>query len=279
MVTEDDILDAFEYLRSVGLKKVPPYTDAPGWLRVLRDVEADDFKAAVDYYLRTPQEDSKGRMRGATWCPTAPELRRIAFDQQETKRHIVQDVQRGCARCGETLREDGTVDSHGTGFRTITQHSHPVEDDGTVRWDWPPYRIASRSVLCDCTKGRLIKAKQSGGDSGSTLTVDEALQRFQRADSRLYVTGTDYRYHRHDRHPRSPFYSRPSPEEQPLYTPASTPHGAPVPDIAGAAEIRASVYRVARGEVDPAQHVRQIVGQIGARRARLRREQAAGGAA
>jgi hypothetical protein len=191
----------------------------------------------------------------------------------------VQDVQRGCARCGETLREDGSVDSHGTGFRTIIQHSHPTDGDGAVRWDLPPYRIASRSVLCDCTKGRLIKAKQSGSDSGTTLTVEDAQRIFQRADSRLYITGTDWRYHPHDRKPGGPFYSRPSPEEQPHYLPSAQPHGDPVPDIAGAAEVRASVYRILRGEVDPAQHVRRIVGQIGARRARLRREAAAGGEA
>ena len=90
----------------------------------------------------------------------------------------------------------------------------PVDDEGMVLWSSAPYRIASRSVLCDCDAGAWVAHKQATADAGTVaphlggtwqpiLTWQQALERFQRADARLYITGTEHRLVRDDRRPGS----------------------------------------------------------------------------
>lgn len=255
MVTEDDVIDAFYFMRGANLKGVPTEEEAVYWVRVLRDVDSELFQAAVDHYLRTPRQDKSGNMQGAYWCPSSCELRRIAFELEGNTRHKIRETKRGCARCGELLNEEGAIVEHGSGYRIVIQHCHPVDEDGIVRWELPPRRVGQRRVLCDCNKGRLIsiqqrsveKAPQHASGWSPTLTLEEAEQRFQRADARLYITGSDSRKHHHDLRSVSPFYTRPSPEELCMENPA---------------KVRSIAYGVVRGEINPSQHIKRRLIQM-----------------
>jgi hypothetical protein len=247
MVNEDTIIEVLQLFRGVGLKGTPPEEDARHWVRVLADVPAVLLHMAAEHYLRTP-EDDKGKLKGRRFCPSAAELRNIAFNLESTHRAEVKQTRRGCLRCGELVDKDGSITEHGTGFRTLVQHCHP-EVNGAVDWNAAPYRIGQRRVLCDCEKGQWIAHQHQTMDRATlphhiakewqpTLTVDQAWDAFQRHDARVYVTGSDHRLHHHDRRPGSPWFTRPSPEET---------DG----DNQRAADVRALCYRVIKGEVDP----------------------------
>ena len=221
----DAVLRCFDMMRSCGLKSVPEDADAAQWHRVLSDVSDDLMMIATEHYIRTPVEGKGGALRGQRWCPTAGELRAVCFELETQARSEVTRTRRGCSACGERLGDDGSIANHGTGFRTITQHCHPVDDEGMVLWSSAPYRIASRSVLCDCDAGAWVAHKQAAADAGTVaphlggtwqpiLTWQQALERYQRADARLYITGTEHRLVCDDRRPGSPWHSKPSPEEE-----------------------------------------------------------------
>lgn len=221
----DAVLRCFDFWRSCGLKSIPDDVDAAQWHRVLSDVSDELMVIAAEHWVRTPIEGKGGKLIGRKWAPAAGELRALCFELETEARSEVTRTRRGCAACGERLNDDGSIANHGTGFRTITQHCHPVDDEGIVLWSAAPYRIASRSVLCDCDAGAWIAHKQATADAGTVaphlggtwrpiLTWQQALERFQRADARLYITGSDYRLNTDDRRQGSPWYAKPSPEEQ-----------------------------------------------------------------
>jgi len=260
MCTQDTVLDVLGLFRGVGLSKVPDNEDAHQWLRVLNDVPAVLFEMAAEHYLKTPIE-VKGHLRGVRYCPTAAELRSIAFALESTQRHEVKKSRRGCARCGELIGDDGAITHHGNGYRTITQHCHPVDDDGLVQWHEPPYRIASRQVLCNCELGRYIAHQHATLDTSTlpkhiagqwrpTLTVEQAFEVFQRDDAKLYATGTKHRAHDHDTRPGSPWFAKPSPEEE-------------WGKGEKASNARAVAYQVIRGEIDPRQVIKQKLAKMG----------------
>ena len=145
----DAVLRCFDFFRSCGLKSVPEDADAAQWHRVLSDVSDELLVIAAEHWVRTPIESKSGKLTGRKWAPAAGELRALCFELETEARKEVTRTRRGCAACGERLADDGSVFTHGTGFRTITQHCHPVDDEGIVLWSEAPYRIASRSVLCD----------------------------------------------------------------------------------------------------------------------------------
>ena len=262
MANEQTIIDILSLFRGVGLSKVPDNDDAHQWVRVLSDVPEALLHMAAEHYLRTPVE-SKGRMQGVSFCPTAPVLRSIAFALESTHRHEIRKTRRGCARCGELLDDQQTIVEHGRGYRTIVQHCHPTDAEGMVQWDEPPYRIGTRQVLCDCEKGKWIAHQHSTMDASTlpkhiaadwkpTLTIEQALKHFQRRDARLFITGSEYRLHAHDRRAGSPWFTRPSPEEE-------------WGDNDRAADTRATAYAVIRGEIDPRQVISERLAQMGRR--------------
>jgi len=245
MTTLDDIEMVLRFFKGAGLKSVPPEDEAHHWLRVLSDVPGELLQMAADWYVRTPTPDKDNRLRGQRFAPSASELRVIAFDLEAEQRHQVAVSRRGCARCGEVLDEEGKIADHGTGYRTLIQHCYP-RVEGMVRYDLPPYRIGSRKVLCDCSKGDWIARQQGTVDRTKmphvedwqpTLTIKQALQRFERRDGVLYITGSTQRAHDHDVRSGSPFFSRPSPEELLGFTEQ-------------AAGQRANCYKVIRGQLD-----------------------------
>lgn len=224
MTTTTDIIDCFGYFSGVGLKSVPHAEDADHWLRVLSDVPAGLLHLAADHWIRTPVEDKGGNLRGQKWAPSAGELRSIAFSLEADHRIQTTIKQRGCASCGEVINDQGGIDAPGTGFRTVSQHCYPADDEGSIDWGAEPYRVGSRKVLCDCHLGRWIAHQQSTvegtpshlKDWKPTLTAERALAVFRRHDARIYLSGsTDphLRYRPEDARTGSPFFSRSSPEE------------------------------------------------------------------
>ena len=131
-VTPDDISETFRFFKGAGLKSVPHTDDVGAWLRVLGDVPAALLHLAAEYYLRTPVEQN-GVLKGRKWCPSAGELRQIAFSLEADNRVAITQTQRGCASCGEVLSEEGSIVEAGTGHRTIAQHCYPTEQ-GAVQW-------------------------------------------------------------------------------------------------------------------------------------------------
>jgi hypothetical protein len=217
------------------------------------------FEMAAEHYLKTPIE-VKGHLRGVRYCPTAAELRSIAFALESTQRHEVKKSRRGCARCGELIGDDGAITHHGNGYRTITQHCFDVVD-GILQTDKPPYRIASRQVLCNCDLGRYIEHQHATIDTSTlpkhiagqwkpTLTIEQAFEVFQRDDAKLYATGTRHRAHDHDTRPGSPWFAKPSPEEE-------------WGNGEKASDARATAYAVIRGEIDPRQVIKQKLAKMG----------------
>lgn len=248
MVTEDTICDVLGFFRGCGLKSTPSDDDARHWVRVLSDVPAVLLHMAAEHYVRTPAADKDNRLRGVRFCPSAAELRSIAFGLESTQRQQVTETRRGCFRCGELVAEDGSITEHGSGYRTLIQHCHPSAG-GVVDWNGHPYRIGMRRCLCDCEKGKWIAHQHSLVDKDTlpphvqktwapTLTCDQAFDAFSRADARVYITGSDLRLHRHDVRPGSPWFTRPSPEET---------DG----DTERAGDVRRLCYQVIKGEIDP----------------------------
>lgn len=218
MASIDDFLDLFDWLSAAGVKKVPRPADRQGAARVYSQIlQATPSEVLVMAATKWCQDPDNGR-----WMPPAADLGALCalieaehYGKQAQKR-------RGCARCGELLERDGdtvSITQHGTGYRTLIQKCYQVIH-GDPDWDGEPYRVARRSVLCDCAMGAHIMHRQHSAEAPphhptwqATLTWREAHERFQRHDARLFITGTDWRENALDRNPRSPFYSRPSPEE------------------------------------------------------------------
>ena len=261
MANEQTIIDILSLFRGVGLSKVPDNEDAHQWVRVVSDVPEALLHMAAEHYLRTPVE-SKGRMKGVSFCPTAPELRSIAFALESTHRHEIKQTRRGCARCGEMLTEAQEITEHGTGHRTLVKHVYPTDADGFTLWDSDPITIDQFQVLCDCEKGRWTEHQQTTMDRSTlpkhiqgtwqpTLTIEKALKLLVRSNTRIFITGTDdYRLHAHDRRAGSPWFTRPSPEEE-------------WGDNERAADTRATAYAVIRGEIDPRQVISERLAQMG----------------
>lgn len=258
MASPDDIVDLFDYCRSAGLKKVPRPGDVAAeraYSDVLQNIATEVLEAATRSWMSDPD-------RGA-WFPAAPELLGLCLTVEAQLRSEVREQSRGCQHCGEVLEDDGTVREHGTGFRTLIQHRHPSAD-GTVDWGALPIRIGSVRVLCDCEKGRKIHAQQKlyaqtqpeKGQKTSrpagwrpTLDLRSAWEQYGKPwDVKVYLTGTRARWNVRDADPRSPFFSRPSPEE--LEGPTLT-----------ACEARRVVDGVLSGEINPAAHVRKRMSQ------------------
>jgi len=224
MASEQDIQEVIQYLRAARVHKCP-HPDDQGVLMAytdcLRNVRSDVVLEAARAWISDPD--------GGRFFPTAADLLSLSMTIEAQERHTVKEVTRGCAACGELLWPDGSVKEHGNGFRHFIQHCHPLNDEGDVDWDAIPYRIGHRLVLCDCTKGRQIAASheiemqreipkgQSSGRPSNwrpTLTLAKAWEVFSRSDARVYVTGSHARRMPEDRRPESPWYTRPSPEEE-----------------------------------------------------------------
>ena len=220
-VTEADVVDVFVFFKGAGLKSVPHVEEAHHWVRVLADVPAALLHMASEWYLKVPQEHN-GVMKGNKWCPSAAEIRTIAFNLEGDARVSITKTQRGCASCGEVIDEEGAIIEHGTGHRTISQHCYPKED-GLIQWQAAPYRVAHRLVLCDCSLGRWIAHQHQTADKDRlpkswqpTLTLKQALQKFVRDDALLFVSGSAdaaQRYRAEDARPQSPFFNCAAPEE------------------------------------------------------------------
>jgi hypothetical protein len=254
MASVDDIIDLFDYCRSAGLKKVPRPGDVAAeraYSDVLQNIATEVLEAATRSWMSDPD-------KGA-WFPAAPELLGLCLTVEAQLRSERREQSRGCHHCGEVLEDDGTVREHGTGFRTLIQHRFPTVD-GRVLFDAAPIKIGSVRVLCDCDKGRKIHAQQKlyaqeqpeKGQKTSrpagwrpTLDLRGAWEHYGRpADVRVFLTGTRARWNERDADPRSPFFSRPSPEE--LEGPTPSAHNA-----------RRIVDGVLSGTIDPADHVRR----------------------
>lgn len=249
MASEDDIRDVFLYLRSARVHKAPHPGDIDvvrAYADALRNVRSDVVLQAGRSWVQDPDS-------GRYW-PTAADLLHLAMAIEAQERHEVRDIVRGCACCGEIINEEGRVIEHGSGFRHFIQHCHPLNDEGDVDFDAEPYRIGSRLVLCDCTKGKQIAAahelemnrEMPKGQISSrpanwrpTLTLEKAWKVFHRADARIYVTGSHARLIAEDRRPESPFFTRPSPEET-------------MKDWTEARRQRMSMYEAMRGNVSDA---------------------------
>jgi hypothetical protein len=214
MAALEDIQEAFDFLRSAGLKKVPRPGDVGAqhvYSTVLQHVHPETLSIAAATWCQNPE--------GGMWMPAAPELLNLCILLEAQQRTEAKEQQRGCRGCGEILDEEGGILTHGSGYRTVVQHCYP-RGDGSVVWDAEPYRIGQRLVLCSCTKGEHIHAAQSRANLDSmpkgwrpTLTMQQAGEVYQRVDARTWITGTDSRANPRDRDCRSPFYSYPSPEE------------------------------------------------------------------
>ena len=252
---DSDIIEVFNFWRSIGLKSVPANVDAPGWVRVLSELGEGLLSYAADEMVRQSVKDRDGNWRGRRFAPTAPELRTFALDLEGSSRNTeVRQTKRGCMRCGELLDEEGGILEHGSGFRILIQHCHPTMG-GLVLWDEKPYRISGpRIILCDCNKGRLIAAQQSSASVDTndhvwtpTPTMEQALKAFGRPDARLFITGSDPRLVTDDRRKGSPFSCRPRPEEE-------------LGKTAQAQQDRQLAYDVIRGKGDPVARFRQATG-------------------
>jgi hypothetical protein len=246
MASEDDIKEVIEYLRAARVHKCPHPDDRGvqmAYADCLRAMRSDVVLQAARAWIADPES---GR-----FFPTAADLLSLCMTIEADERHTVRHITRGCAGCGELLAADGSVSEHGTGFRHFVQHCHPMGDDGRVDWHAVPYRIGHRLVICDCEKGRQIAAQQQielqreipKGQVPSrpanwrpTLTLSEAWKAFNRHDARNYVSGSSARLVSEDSRPGSPWYTRPSPEEEHGPTPEQT-------------RIRRAVYQAMRGNV------------------------------
>jgi hypothetical protein len=215
MASLEDVLEVFDFLRCAGVKKVPRKSEvgnAHAYAAVLQHVHPEHVVRAASQWCQNPD--------GGQWMPAAPELLSLCLLLESQDRHQQREITRGCRGCGELLDDEGGIETHGTGYRTITQHCYPRGDDGAVVWTADPHRIGQRLVLCSCTKGEHTHQGQSRVSMESmpkgwqpTLTIERALHVFRRDDARLWITGTDHRACARDADPRSPFFSCPSPEE------------------------------------------------------------------
>ena len=260
MASHDDIIEVFDYFRDAGIKKAPRADDVGkqiAYQDALENVSTEILWLAVKQWCRDADQ--------GLWMPAAPQLLGLALDIEAHVRTEHRDTARGCVSCGEVLAEDGTVSTHGTGFRTLIQRRFPTVD-GEVDWHADPIRVGEVAVLCTCDKGRRIaaqhqlamqvkpeKGKRSSrpADWKPTMTAEEAWHKFTRPhDVRCYLTGSKARANSRDADPRSPFHSRPSPEERLI-------------DGAQAARERWVAEEVSAGRIDPARHVSKLMSRMG----------------
>lgn len=250
MASVDDIREVFAYLRRARVHKCPHPGDldiAQTYADALRNMRSDVVLEAGRSWITDPDRGS--------FFPTASDLLSLCIGIEAQDRTKVVKTVRGCAACGEIIREDGSIQEHGSGFRHFMQHCFPTDKNGDVDWEAAPYRVGHRLVLCDCVKGRQIAAGQQleaqreipkGQASGRpanwapTMTLAQAWEAFGgegpnvRTDCEIYVSGSHARKVPEDRRMASPWYARPSPEEEMI-------------DQVEARRIRLAVYDSMRG--------------------------------
>ena len=250
--TQEDVQHVLDMLVMARLRKAPASVDAV--LRVYWSVLQNQAPQLLESAaIRWMQDVDQGR-----WFPSAPDLLDMCLrveaearnsQKSETEGHA------GCAACGLREHPDGPAFSQrGTGWRHVIQRCYPCTihgaagcvscaEAGEIAWDAEPYRVASRKVLCDCEKGARARMAHSLVEGGTPpVSVEEVWQRFGRPDCRLYVTGSGYRMIIDDTRPGSPFYDRPSPEEE----------AATAADMIHAGQQRQLAYGAIRGHIPPA---------------------------
>lgn len=250
--TQDDVRHALDMLMLGRLRKGPASVDAV--LRVYWAVLQNQHPALIESAaIAWMQDADQGR-----WFPSAPDLLSLCL-QIEAQERLAQkgdtERHRGCAHCGLRDHPDGPAFSQsGSGWRYVIQHCYPCTvhgaagclscaETGEIAWDAEPYRVASRKILCDCVLGARRQMAHSLVEGGQApVSVSDAWQRFGRLDCRLYITGSEYRMVEADTRPGSPFYDRPSPEEESQTAEA----------LLHAAQQRALVYAAIRGNIPPA---------------------------
>lgn len=247
--TQDDVRAALDMLVMGRLRKGPSSVDAV--LRVYWAVLQNQSPALLESAaIAWMQDADQGR-----WFPSAPDLLSLCLQIEAQERQAQKndtEGHSGCACCGYREHPDGPAFSQrGSGWRYVVQHCYPCTVHGNagctacaatgeIDWSAEPYRVASRKVLCDCELGeRRRMAHAVNPDSQAPVSVSEVWDRFGRPDCRLYVTGTEYRMVADDARPGSPFYDRPSPEEE-----AET-----VEQLQHARQQRALVYGAIRGHI------------------------------
>ncbi len=197
MATPHELTGLLEDMRAYNLRRPPPQSDAQiaaVWHRMLGGYPIDDLRDALDTLLE--QDES-------AWWPTPIDLRRILLQS----RSQMEESRR------ESARESGCNACDRQGVRTVTMWQEIRGPSGHALPDDLGYprirRIESRIAACDCPAGLLRRGTMPWHVLSSELS--------RLPGSRVFVTGSEWRYHPDDREPEAIWYSQPSPEE--LYGP------------------------------------------------------------
>ncbi len=197
MATRSELIGLLEDMRAYNLRKPPPQPDAQiatVWHRKLSAYPIDELQDALDTLLDSNDEP---------WWPTPVDLRRILLQrrshQEEHRRETARES--GCAACGKSGVRTVIlwIEDRGVG-------GQPLSDD----LGYPRIRrIEPRIAACDCPAGRLRRGTMPWNQlSEQHATIP---------GSRVFVTGSLWRYCPDDEVVGSVWYSQPSPEE--LYGP------------------------------------------------------------
>lgn len=210
MASRAELMRLLEDMRAYNLRRPPKQPDAQiaaVWHRKLGEYPIDELQDALDALLDTLDEP---------WWPTPIDIRRVLLQRrQHVEGHRREAAQRGgCDACGKS------------GVRTVTMWLEDRGTDGRALPDDLGYprirRIESRIAACDCSAGRLRLGTMPWHVLSQNLS--------ERPGSRVFVTGSEWRYHPDDLEPGSLWFVQSSPEE--LYGPRK------------AAGLRDTAYRV-----------------------------------